>query len=217
MSATPYLLVATRSPDKLREIRQLLHEAGELDVLDLNTAGVPPDAAEDELESFASFEDNAAAKAHYFAERTALLTLADDSGLCVDALGGAPGVHSRRFSGRDDLRGVELDAANNRLLLERLQGVPAEGRGAHYVCVVAFATPGGAVSIHRGTCAGVILPAPRGTGGFGYDPLFYLPAEHATFGELSPHRKNQLSHRGQAVRAAAAQIRAALDHSDRSR
>jgi XTP/dITP diphosphohydrolase len=213
----PSLLVATRSHHKLREIRQLLPPSIAADLLDLNTAGLPSDPAEDALERFASFEENAAAKARYFAQRTALLTLADDSGLCVEALDGAPGVHSKRFSGRDDLSGVELDATNNRLLLERLRGVPTDRRGAHYVCVVALATPGGDLSLHRGTCSGVILPAPRGQGGFGYDPLFFLPSANATFGELTPERKNQLSHRGRAVRAAEAEIRTTLDRFARLR
>jgi XTP/dITP diphosphohydrolase len=198
------LVVATRSAHKLAEIRALLarHAPG-VAAVDLDEAGVPASRQEEGIEAYDSFEENALAKARYFAARTADPVLADDSGLCVDALGGAPGVRSKRFSGRDDLSGDALDRANNELLLERLAGVPASRRGAFYVCAVALALPGGDAHAFEGRCAGAILEAPRGTGGFGYDPLFLVAGEDATFGELPPDRKNQLSHRARAVAAAA--------------
>lgn len=205
------LLVATRSADKLREIRQILAAHPGVRVLDLREAGVPESPEEEGIEAFATFEENALAKARYFAEHAGLPTLADDSGLSVDALGGAPGVYSRRFSGRSDLRGAELDAANNAVLLERLAGVPVERRTARYVCVAAVVPGGGAEQLFRGECEGVILPEPRGSGGFGYDPLFYLPGEERTFGELAPERKNLFSHRGRALRAAAGWLARGLD------
>jgi len=207
------LLAATRSADKLREIRQILAPYTTLEVIDLGAAGIPESPDEDAVEAFDSFEENALAKAHYFAARSPLPILADDSGLCVDALGGAPGVRSKRFSGRTDLRGVELDRANNSLLLGRLRGVPDEDRTGRYVCAAALVLPGGAERVFIGTCEGVILAEPRGPGGFGYDPLFFVPEAGATFGELPAGDKDRLSHRGRAVRAAGEWLARALDDS----
>jgi XTP/dITP diphosphohydrolase len=211
------LLVATRSPDKLREIRQILADLPGVEILGLHEAGIPEQPEEDALEQHSGFEDNALAKARFFAARSGLLTLADDSGLCVDALDGAPGVWSKRFCGRVDLSGAALDVANNELLVRRLEGVEPDERTAHYVCAVALVDPTGSTSVYRGTCEGIILDAQRGSGGFGYDPLFFLPSEDATFGELPPERKNELSHRARAVRSAAPAIAAALDPSAASR
>ena len=195
------VVVATRSQDKLREIRQMLAEVQGLEVVDLAAAGVEELPEEEGVEIHDTFRDNALAKARYYARRAGELTLADDSGLCVDALGGGPGVLSKRFSGGGD-------DANNALLLERLAGVPAEGRGAHYVCAIALVDPRtGREETVEAECHGVVLEAPRGDGGFGYDPLFYLPADGASFGELPPARKNQVSHRAGAVRAAAPLLR----------
>jgi XTP/dITP diphosphohydrolase len=208
MSAT--LLLATRSEDKLREIRRLLADLTGVRVVSLVEAGIEEIPEEDALEEFSTFEENALAKARHFAARSGMHTLADDSGLCVDALGGDPGVRSKRFSGRPDLRGRDLDLANNALLLERLHGVPEDRRSARYVCAVALVVPGGLERVHTGNCSGRILPAPRGAGGFGYDPLFFLPDENATFGELPPEAKNRLSHRARAVANATAAIQAAL-------
>ena len=211
------VLAATRSADKLREIRQILVPYPGLEVIDLHEAGIPESEDEEAVEAFDSFEENAFAKARYFAARSALPVLADDSGLCVDALGGAPGVRSKRFSGRTDLRGAELDAANNSLLLDRLRGVPDEDRTGRYVCAAALVLPGGAERVSIGTCEGVILDAPRGSGGFGYDPLFFVPEAAATFGELPPGDKDRLSHRGSAVRAAGEWLARALDDSTANR
>ncbi|HEX2094720.1 MAG TPA: RdgB/HAM1 family non-canonical purine NTP pyrophosphatase [Longimicrobiaceae bacterium] len=197
-----HLLVATRSAHKLREIRQILALYPEIEPIDLTDAGIPESPDEDAIEAFETFEENAMAKARFFATRSGLPVLADDSGLCVDALGGAPGVRSKRFSGRTDLKGAELDRANNALLLERLAGVSEEQRTARYVCAAAVVFPHGVEEVFRGTCEGIILTEPRGAGGFGYDPLFYLPDEGATFGEVAPERKDRVSHRGRAVRAA---------------
>jgi XTP/dITP diphosphohydrolase len=198
------LLVATRNPGKVREIREILADYPELDIVGLD---VPETAEEDALEVFETFEENALAKARYFARLTGELTLADDSGICVDALGGAPGVRSRRFAPGPGLRGAEQDQANNTHLLQQLAGMPESGRGAQYVCAAAVC--GADEAVYLGTCAGVVLEEPRGTGGFGYDPLFYIPSERCTFGELDPARKNEISHRGRAVRQAAEALRSA--------
>jgi XTP/dITP diphosphohydrolase len=205
------VVVATRSSDKLREIRQVLAGYPSVRVVGLEEAGVPGSPEEDGIEAFDTFEENALAKARYFAARIGRPVLADDSGLVVDVLDGAPGVWSKRFSGRSDLCGEALVQANNAALLKRLSGVPEAERTARYVCVVALVLPGSMERFFRGECEGVILPAPHGAGGFGYDPLFYLPGEGHTFGELPPERKNQLSHRGKAVRAAASWLARGLD------
>ena len=201
------LVIATRSTDKLREIRQMLAPIASLDVLDLSAAGVDPEPAEDDVEVYDTFRENALAKARYYAARAGTLVLADDSGICVDALGGAPGVRSKRFSGVE-ASGRALDAANNALLLERLRGVPPERRGAHYACAVALYDPiSGREAVVEGFCEGVVLEAPRGGAGFGYDPLFFLPEDSATFGELPAERKNLVSHRARAIGAAAELLR----------
>ncbi len=192
------LLVATRSPGKAREIRDLF--AG----LPFELA-FPPDRFlerlpdEADLEIGASYVENAVAKARYFASRSGLPTVADDSGLEVDALGGAPGTRSARWSG---VEGPGADAANNALLLERLAGVPEERRTARYRCVVAFlAVPSAVPEIVEATCEGFILPEPRGHAGFGYDPLFYSSELQMSFGEAAPSAKRRVSHRGRAFRA----------------
>lgn len=199
------ILVATRSQHKLQEIRQLLAEDG-VQLLDLDEAGIPSSPEEDGIEAFDTFEANALAKARYFAQRSGLPTLADDSGLCVDALDGGPGVWSKRFSGRSDLNGSELDESNNDTLLERLDGVPEDRRGAHYTCVMALVLPDGREIVRRGTVDGIILEERRGTGGFGYDPLFFVPEIGCAFGETTKETKNRLSHRAEAIRAIAPQI-----------
>jgi XTP/dITP diphosphohydrolase len=201
------LLVATRNSGKVREIREILADDPELEIVGLEDVGIEETADEDALEAFDTFEENALAKARWFAARTGELTLADDSGICVDALDGAPGVRSRRFASEEESRGLRQDEANNRHLLGLLDGLPPERRTAHYVCAAALADASGREAVHLGRCDGVVLDAPRGSGGFGYDPLFWLPEEGMTFGELPPERKNVVSHRGRAVRAAAAALR----------
>lgn len=201
------LLVATRNEGKSREIRELF--AGLPFALvfpsDLHLERLPDEV---ELERGSSYASNAVAKARYFAERSGLATCADDSGIEVDALGGAPGVHSARFAvhagaGASGRRAaLALDAANNALLLEKLTGVPEERRTARYRCVVAhLQTPVAVPELVEATCEGHILLAPRGTGGFGYDPLFFSTDLQMSFGEAPPASKHRVSHRGRAFRA----------------
>ncbi|MBI4409636.1 MAG: non-canonical purine NTP pyrophosphatase [Gemmatimonadetes bacterium] len=197
------LVLATRSPDKAREIREILGGIARLELLTLDEFGLARDPEEAGVERGQSFLDNATAKALHFLRRTRSPVLADDSGLEVAALAGAPGVYSKRFSGRDDLDGQELDQANNRILLERLHDVPTAQRGAHYVCVAVLALAEDRCFAALGTCAGQILRRPRGTGGFGYDPLFFLPEAGRSFAELAPEEKNRRSHRARAFRALA--------------
>ena len=196
------LLVATRNPGKVRELRDILAGYPALEIVGLEDLGVPESPDEDAVEAFETFEENAQAKARYYAALTGELTLADDSGICVDALDGAPGVRSRRFAGEEETRGLRQDEANNRLLLRLLADVPPERRTARYVCAAALAGHEWD-DVFVGTCDGVVIDVPRGSGGFGYDPLFWMPEEGMTFGELPPARKSEVSHRGKAVRAAA--------------
>lgn len=196
------LLVATRNPGKVREIRDILAGHPQFDVVGLDDVGIAETPEEDDLEVFETFEENALAKARWFAAKAGELTLADDSGICVDALDGAPGVRSRRFAGEEESRGLKQDEANNRLLLTLLADVPRERRTAHYVAAVALARPDGREEVFVGRCDGVVISAPRGSGGFGYDPLFLLPDEGVTMAELPPERKNEVSHRGRGVRMA---------------
>ncbi|HET9985663.1 MAG TPA: non-canonical purine NTP pyrophosphatase [Longimicrobiales bacterium] len=199
-------VLATRSTDKLREVREILAPLPGLELLGLDEVGIAASPLEDGIEAFDSFRENALAKARFFAARTGLPTLADDSGLVVPALGGAPGVFSKRFSGRDDLAGAQLDEANNRLLLERLRDVPPDRRDAFYVCAAAAAFPDGGVAVALGTTSGRIAAAPDGVGGFGYDPLFFVPALGVTLGRVAPDVKHRLSHRGRAFRALATRL-----------
>lgn len=191
------LLVGTRSPGKSREIRELF--VGLPFELSFPTDRLlEPLPEEADLERSMSYVENAVAKARYFATRSGLPTVAEDSGVEVEALGGAPGPRSARWGNATG----DVDGANNARLLEQLSGVPEERRGARYRCVVAFlGTPSGVPEIVEATCDGVILPAPRGTGGFGYDPLFYSPELHMSFGEAAPAAKHRVSHRGRAFRA----------------
>ena len=192
----PRLLIATRSEHKLRELRELLAlRNGELITLD--EAGVNGEPVEDG----ATFEENAAIKARAGLDATGLPTLADDSGSEVDALGGGPGVRTRRYAGDD-----ATDQQNNEKLLAELAGLPPSRRGARYVCVLALAMPGEPLVFVRGECTGRIASGPRGSGGFGYDPIFEPEGEPVggrTFGQWSADEKNQVSHRARAARAMA--------------
>jgi len=192
------ILLGTRSSGKLAEMRPLLAAAG-LDVVDLTAAGIAETAREEQLEAFETFEENALAKARHFAERSGLATIADDSGLEVFALGGRPGVRSKRFSGRSDLHGAALDAANNELLQREL--APHSDRRGRFVCAVVLVDPAGREMVWLGECAGRITLAPRGEGGFGYDPYFESAELGLTFGEASIAEKERISHRGRALRA----------------
>lgn len=204
----PRLLVATRSTHKLRELRELLQlERGEL--VSFDELGVPGDPVEDGL----TFEANAALKARFGARLSGLPTLADDSGIEVDALDGGPGVRTRRYAGEQ-----ATDAQNNAKLLAALDGLPPERRGARYVCVLALAWPAGAgprgglpVTLARGTCRGRIATGPRGTGGFGYDPIFEPASEPTggrTLGLWTAAEKHAISHRARAARRMTPHLRA---------
>jgi non-canonical purine NTP pyrophosphatase (RdgB/HAM1 family) len=199
------LVLATRSAHKAREIGQILAPL-DLAVVTLAELDVEPGSDEDRIEAFDTFRANAVAKARYFAERLGRVTLADDSGLRVDALDGGPGVRTKRFSGRTDLEGAALDRANNALLLEKLEGVTADRRGARYVCCAAAAWPDGRALAAVGTVSGYIAPDGRGSGGFGYDPLFHVPGLDARFAEVPASVKNAISHRARAFRAMAATL-----------
>ena len=207
-SPRPRLLIATRSAHKLRELRELLQlERAEL--VSLDELGVEGDPVEDG----ATFETNAAIKARFGIAATGLPTLADDSGIEVDALHGGPGVRTRRYAGED-----ATDDDNNAKLLGALADLPPERRGARYVCALALALPGevgprGGVPITfaRGTCRGRIATAPRGSGGFGYDPIFEPSSEPPggrTLGLWTPAEKNRISHRARAARRMAPRLAA---------
>ena len=194
------LLCATRNPGKLRELRRLV--AGlSVRVLSLSeVAGVPEEVAEEG----STFAENARLKASAYARASGRHTLADDSGLCVDALWGKPGIRSARYSEeeRPGIRGAERDLANNEKLLFVLRGVPPEHRGAEYRAAVALAAPDGSIlATEEGCCRGAIGEGPRGEGGFGYDPLFSPEAGGGrTMAELAPAEKDAISHRGLAIR-----------------
>ena len=191
------MILATRSAGKLRELRPLFAAHG-IQVVSLAEAGVQESAHEEHLEEFNTFEANALAKARYFFGLTSVPVVADDSGLAVVALAGAPGVMSKRWSGRPDLSGQALDDENNRLLVEQLRGV--SDRHAGYVCAAAYVDATREL-VCRGEPAGVILESPSGSGGFGYDPYFQSAELGKTFGEVSRAAKEAVSHRGRAFRA----------------
>ena len=172
-------------------------EAG-VNVIGLDEAGIGHAHDEDAVEAFETFEENALAKARYYHARSGLPAVADDSGLAVDALDGRPGVHSKRWSGRADLHGEALDAANNEALLEALAGV--NDWRARYVCVAAL-VGGGVERTWRGETTGYIVAAARGTEGFGYDPHFVSDELGVTFGEAGLEAKARVSHRGRAFAA----------------
>jgi XTP/dITP diphosphohydrolase len=201
------LLVATRSSGKMAEIRRILGGVPGISVVDLVDLGVPASAAEDELEPHATFEENALSKARYFFGLTGVATVADDSGLEVDALGGEPGVRTKRFAPESELEGLDRDDANNRYLVERLAGVEPSRRTARYVCVAALVEPGREAVTFRGEAAGVVATGPSGCGGFGYDPYIFDPEFGGTFAEMAPAEKDARSHRGKAFRALADTLR----------
>ena len=198
MNAQKYL-IATRNDGKLRELREIFAVHG-MQITDLTEAGVPEASDEDSIESWETFEENALAKAQYFHRRTGLPTFADDSGLTVDALDGRPGVRSKRLSGRTDLSGRSLDAANNATLLGQLRRMNALPAPASFVCAAAFADADRAV-VRTGTTEGVIVPQPRGFSGFGYDPHFVSQELQQTFGEAAEEAKFRVGHRGRAFRS----------------
>lgn len=187
------LLLATRNAGKIAELGRILAPLGH-EVIGTDDAP----HYEDLPETGATFAANAAVKAEHAAAQTGLLTVADDSGLCVDALGGMPGILSARWAGAQG-----DDAANVALLLAQLADVPAGRRGAAFHCAAALAAPGGAARTVRGVLRGTVTELPRGAGGFGYDPIFTPVGETRTAAELAPHEKDAISHRGRAFRALA--------------
>jgi XTP/dITP diphosphohydrolase len=193
------VVVATRNRGKLRELVPLFDELG----LGFELVTIDELAPQAELrEDGDTFEANALQKARQAAAATGLPALADDSGLEVDALNGAPGVFSARYAGVG-----ATDEANNAKLIEAMRGVPVEKRGVRYRCVAAFVDPSRDSEVWRaGSCEGVLLEAPRGTGGFGYDPYFLVPPRGQTMAEIPLAEKNQLSHRAAAFRALAAAL-----------
>lgn len=203
---SPLLVIASRNRKKAAEIAELLKPHGIdvrslLDVSDQSkesvgsTAPFFESAIPDIVEDGQTFAENAVKKAVEVARAVSQWTLGEDSGLMVDALHGAPGVYSARYSGE-----AATDEQNNRKLIAELVGVPDEQRGAQYVCHAAVANPTGQIRWQvEATCRGRIVSEPRGSNGFGYDPLFLIPEYHRTFGELSPVVKKHLSHRGRAL------------------
>jgi XTP/dITP diphosphohydrolase len=189
------IILATRNPGKLAELRRILAAAGvSAAVTDLGDAPGLPEVAE----TGRTFADNALLKARAVAAFTGLAAVADDSGLCVDALNGMPGVLSARWSGRHG-----DDEANLRLVLGQIADVPAGERGAHFTCVAALVLPSGAERITDGTVHGQLTGSPRGSNGFGYDPIFVPDGFEVTTAQMSAEEKDKISHRGRALRALA--------------
>ena len=189
---TPRLLIATNNAHKTAELRRLL--AGLSHEL-LTPAGLG--LRLDVLEDGRTFAENAALKAHAFAQASGLLALADDSGIEVDALGGSPGIHSARYGGA----GLS-DGDRMQLLLRELAATPPDARGCRYVAALALAWPDGRQEVFEGICVGMVATTPVGDNGFGYDPVFFVPEEGLTIAQLSGEAKDALSHRGNAARLA---------------
>lgn len=198
------LLFATSNPHKIEEVAAILAPEG-IEVVGLDAAA---GSIEEPLEDGATFADNARIKAVYYATHTGRRCLADDSGLVVDALDGAPGVHSARYAGVGGDR-ASRDRANNAKLLDALGDVPAARRTARFVCAMCLADADGVVRAEtEGRFEGVITDTPRGANGFGYDPLLYVADAGCTSAELDPAQKNARSHRGAAARAMVEHVRA---------
>jgi XTP/dITP diphosphohydrolase len=188
---TRTILIATTNRGKLREVQAILAGLPLRLVTLEDFPGLP-----EPIEDADTFEENAKIKALHYARLTRHWTLADDSGLVVDALGGSPGVRSARHAG------PECDpAANNAKLVKELCGVPPESRTARFQCAIALAGPEGVLATTRGAVEGVIIDEARGTNGFGYDPHFFVPEHGMTTAEMAPEQKNRISHRGEALRA----------------
>jgi XTP/dITP diphosphohydrolase len=197
---TTSLLIATRSKGKQREIREIFTDP-RYRILFPDDAGIPESREEEIIETAETFAGNALKKAEYFARKSGLPTAADDSGLEVLSLGGLPGVRSRRFARTDG----DQDEANNAELLRRLAGAPPERRRARYRCVIVYLErPDAVPQTFEGSCNGTIIESPRGSGGFGYDPLFLSDDLGVTFGEAGAEEKHAVSHRGRALREFAA-------------
>ena len=185
------IIFATGNPGKMKEIREILKDL-DVEVVSMKEAGITADIVEDG----ATFEENAVIKAKAIMEITNEIVLADDSGLEIDYLNREPGIYSARYMGEDTSYRIK-----NKNLIDRLKGVPDEMRTARFVCAVAAAFPDGDIVTARGTIEGIIGYEERGTNGFGYDPIFYVPEYGCTTAEMEPTLKNELSHRGRALRA----------------
>lgn len=186
------VVIASNNQNKIREIREILKPVG-WEILSMQEAGIAVDPEENGM----TFEDNSLIKAKCVMEACGLPAIADDSGIMVDALGGAPGVHSARYGGA----AYPTDYDRNCLLLKNLEAVADEARGAKFVAVITLVMPDGTIRSARGELPGRILREFRGDGGFGYDPLFYIPEAGCTMAQLSPEKKNEISHRARALRA----------------
>jgi XTP/dITP diphosphohydrolase len=194
---TSQLILATRNAHKLEELRRILAPQVEVEVLGLN------DVPEfDEVpESGATFADNALIKAREAVKHTGLITVADDSGLAVDALNGMPGVLSARWSGRRHAPGTDVDTANLNLVLDQLHDTPDDRLDARFLCAAALVTPDGTEIVHEGVMPGRLVRQPRGANGFGYDPIFVPTGYEQTSAELPSNVKDTISHRGKALQA----------------
>lgn len=184
------LIFATGNEGKMREIREILADTG-YEILSMKEAGIDLDIVEDGK----TFEENAIIKAKAVMEASGELTLADDSGLEIDAFGGEPGIYSSRYLGEDTSY-----TEKNQIILERMKDIPEEKRSARFVCVIAAAFPDGQTYTTRGSMEGIIGYESKGGNGFGYDPIFYLPELKKYSAQLSSDEKNHLSHRGEALR-----------------
>jgi XTP/dITP diphosphohydrolase len=193
----PVVAIASRNPGKIREILAI---CGDWPVV-WRTAQENPDRCPDVEETGATYLENARLKARTVSEALGVAALADDSGIEVDALGGAPGLRSARFAGEG-----ATDQENLRKLIELVRATPPPGRGARYRCVAVLARPGGTEAVAEGRCEGTLIDAPRGTGGFGYDPIFVPAGGSETMAELDPETKDRISHRGRALRSLRAQL-----------
>lgn len=187
------IVAATQNKGKIREIDEITSKLG-FSVISREEAGVPEDFDTDETGT--TFEENSQMKAEDIMRITGMSAVADDSGLVVDALGGEPGVYSARYAGED-----HDDAANRKLVLKRMEGVPEEERTARFVCVVTLVRPDGSKTVCRGTVEGHIIEEERGENGFGYDPIFVPEGYDRTFAEMTAEEKNGISHRGNALKA----------------
>jgi len=198
------IVIATKNRKKLREIKEIWRGLG-VRIVSLKDFPRVPRI----IENGETFEQNAVKKAVKIGRFTGKLTMGEDSGLCVDALGGRPGVYSSRFAGKD-----KSDLKNNRKVLELLKGVPLKQRKAHYISAVALADKGGLICVVGGRCDGLIGFEPRGGSGFGYDPLFIIPKYKKTFAQLGPRIKHRMSHRFRAMEKAKKVLEKYIDHQE---
>ena len=185
------IIIATGNKDKVREINEILKGTG-FDAVSMKEIGIDPDIVEDAD----SFEGNAFIKANTVHKLTGEYVMADDSGLCIDALNGAPGIYSSRFCGEDSTYEEKF-----RKIFELLKDVPEDKRTAKFVCAIAVVRPDGTSFTVRGECSGVLHEKPMGEGGFGYDPIFYVPEFGMTTAQMTKEQKHSISHRGKALRA----------------